>query len=280
MYAIVKKSELVPDLHEFVVEAPAVARKAQPGEFVLVMAEEIGERIPLTIADFSREKGTITLVMMVVGTSTAKIARMKEGDEFYAFVGPLGQPSEIEDFGAVILVAGGVGAAPIYPIARALREKGNRVVTIHGARSKDLLFWQDKLGATSDEYLVTTDDGSCGEKGLVTQPLKRILSEDSDKRIGCVYAIGPAIMMKFCSAATKDFGVRTVVSLNSIMVDGTGMCGGCRVDIDGRTQFTCVDGPEFNGHQVDWDQLLSRQRVYKKEEECSLNKYLKETSLA
>jgi ferredoxin--NADP+ reductase len=278
MYKIVQKSELVPELHEIIVEAPAVARKARPGEFVLVMAEESGERIPLTIADFDREAGTITLVMMVVGTSTTKIARMREGDEFYAFVGPLGQPSEIEDYGAVILVAGGVGAAPIYPIARALREKGNKVITIHGARSKELLFWQDRLEAVSDEYIVTTDDGSLGDKGLVTEPLKRILSEDSEKRIGCVYAIGPAIMMKFCSAVTKDFGVRTVVSLNSIMVDGTGMCGGCRVDIDGRTQFTCVDGPEFDGHQVDWDQLLSRQRIYKKEEECSLNRYLKKVS--
>jgi ferredoxin--NADP+ reductase len=274
MNRIVKKTELVPQLYEIVVEAPLVARKAQPGEFVLVMADEIGERIPLTIADFDREKGTITLIMMVVGASTLKISRMNVGDDLYAFVGPLGRASEIEDYKTVLMVAGGVGTAPIYPIARAFKEKGSRVISVQGARSKDLLFWDEKLAAVSDEHIITTDDGSCGRKALVTEPLREILEKDKNKEIGCVYAIGPAIMMKFCSKTTEPFGVKTVVSLNSIMVDGTGMCGGCRVSIDGSTLFTCVDGPEFDGHKVDWDQLLSRQKIYVAEEKCSLDRYM------
>ena len=274
MNRIVEKTELVPQLYEIIVEAPIIARKAQPGEFVLVMADEVGERIPLTIADFDREKGTITLIMMVVGASTLKISRMNVGDDLYAFVGPLGRASEIEDYKTVLMVAGGVGTAPIYPIARAFKERGSRVISIQGARSKDLLFWDEKLAAVSDEHIITTDDGSCGRKALVTEPLRELLENDKNKEIGCVYAIGPAIMMKFCSKTTEPFGVKTVVSLNSIMVDGTGMCGGCRVSIDGSTLFTCVDGPEFDGHKVDWDQLLSRQKIYVAEEKCSLDKYM------
>ena len=279
MNKILSTSEVAPKIHEIVVDAPLVAKKARPGEFVLVMADEIGERIPLTIADFDREKGTITLIMMVVGASTLKISRMNAGDDFYAFVGPLGHASEIEDYGTVLMVAGGVGTAPIYPIARALKEKGNRIVSIQGARSKELLFWEEKVAATSDEHVITTDDGSYGRKGLVTEPLQEFLEDDKNKDIGCVYAIGPAIMMKFCSKTTEPFGVKTVVSLNSIMVDGTGMCGGCRVSVDGTTLFTCVDGPEFDGHQVDWDRLLSRQKIYVEEERCSLEKYMEEAAL-
>jgi ferredoxin/flavodoxin---NADP+ reductase len=278
MNKIVEKTELVPQLYEIVVEAPLVAKKAQPGEFVLVMADEISERIPLTVADFDREKGTITLIMMVVGASTLKISRMKAGDDLYAFVGPLGKASEVEDYKTVLMVAGGVGTAPIYPIARAFKEKGSRVISIQGARSKDLLFWDEKLAAVSDEHIITTDDGTCGRKALVTEPLRELLEEDKNKEIGCIYAIGPAIMMKFCSKTTEPFGVKTVVSLNSVMVDGTGMCGGCRVSIDGSTLFTCVDGPEFDGHLVDWDQLLSRQKIYVAEEKCSLDKYMKEAA--
>ncbi len=277
MNKILKKTELVPDLHEIVVEAPLIAGKAKPGEFVLVMGSEIAERIPLTIADFDREAGTITLIMMAVGTSTYKLAAMKEGDDLYAFVGPLGHASDIENFGTAVMVAGGVGTAPIYPIARALHEKGNHVISIQGARTKDLLFWDEKLAAVSAEHIVTTDDGSAGRKGLVTGPLQELLENDTDKKIGVVYAIGPAIMMKFCARTTEPFGTKTIVSLNSVMVDGTGMCGGCRVDVGGKTQFTCVDGPEFDGHLVDWDQLLSRHSIYVHQEKCSLDRYMEES---
>ena len=269
---ILSKKQLVPKIIELVVEAPRIAEKALPGQFVVVMADESGERIPLTIADFDREKGTVTLVVMVVGASSLKISRLEAGESLFAIIGPLGKASEIENLDTVIMVAGGVGTAPIYPIARAFREAGVRVITIQGARSKELLFWTDRLAAVSDQHIITTDDGSEGRKGLVTQPLEELLKEDAQKRIGCVYAIGPAIMMKFCCQTTQPFGVKTIVSLNSIMVDGTGMCGGCRVEVGGQTRFTCVDGPEFDGHLVDWGLLLSRQRVYVKHEDCSLKK--------
>ena len=274
MARIIEKKTLAPKIYEFVVEVPHVARKAQPGHFVIVMGEETGERIPLTVADFDREKGTITLVLMAIGTSTMKLAGKEAGDSLYAFMGPLGHASELDKFGTVVMVAGGVGTAPIYPIAKALKSMGNRVISIQGARTKDLLFWQDRLGAVSDEHIITTDDGSFGRKGLVTGPLKEILEGGEGKNIGCVYAIGPAIMMKFCAETTRPFGVKTVVSLNTVMVDGTGMCGGCRVEVGGETLFTCVDGPEFDGHLVDWDQLLSRQKLYVEEEKCSLDRYL------
>jgi len=274
MNKILEKRELVMDIHEMVVDAPLVASKAQAGHFVLVMADEVGERIPLTVADYDRQKGTITLIFMVVGTSTTKLSRMKAGENLHAFVGPLGHPSEVEEYGTAVMVAGGIGTAPIYPIARSLREKGNRVISIQGARSKDLLFWTEKLASVSDEHIITTDDGTFGRKGLVTEPLKEILENDKDKKIGVCYAIGPAIMMKFCSLTTKPFDVKTIVSLNSIMIDGTGMCGGCRVDVGEKTRFTCVDGPEFDGHLVAWDQLIDRQSIYRKEEKCSLDRYL------
>ncbi|HID75141.1 MAG TPA: sulfide/dihydroorotate dehydrogenase-like FAD/NAD-binding protein [Planctomycetaceae bacterium] len=276
MARILAKSELAPKIHEIVVEAPRIARKALPGHFVVVMPDEHGERIPLTIADFDRHQGTITLVMMVVGASTLKLSRLEVGQSFYALIGPLGKPSEVEAAGTVVMVAGGVGAAPVYPIARAFYELGDRVITIQGARSRELLFWTDRLAAVSHRHIITTDDGSFGRKGLVTDPLREVLEEDRDKAIGCVYAIGPAVMMKFCARTTEPFGVKTVVSLNSIMVDGTGMCGGCRVDVGGQTLFTCVDGPEFDGHRVDWDLLISRQNIYHEQEACSLEKYLQQ----
>jgi ferredoxin/flavodoxin---NADP+ reductase len=272
MSRILSRRELAPKIFEMVIEAPRIARKAQPGQFVVVMADESGERIPLTIADFDRQRGTITMVLMVVGASSLKISRLSVGKTLYAMIGPLGKASEIEHLDTVVMVAGGVGAAPIYPIARAFHELGSRVITIQGARSKDLLFWTDQLAAVSDQHILTTDDGSAGRKALVTQPLEELLQEDAQKRIGCVYAIGPAIMMKFCARTTRPFGARTIVSLNSIMVDGTGMCGGCRVEVDGQTRFTCVDGPEFDGHAVDWDLLLSRQKIYTKHEDCSLQR--------
>ena len=275
MNRIIHKQELAPRIHEMVVEAPRVAAKAQPGHFVIVMADERGERVPLTVADYDRAKGTITLVVMAVGTSTMKLAQLRAGDNLYAFLGPLGVPSELHNFGTAVVVAGGVGTAPVYPIARSLHELGNRVISIQGARTKDLLFWTDRLASVSNQHIITTDDGSAGRKGLVTEALKELLEQDTNQRIGCVYAIGPAIMMKFCAKTTQPFGVHTVVSLNSVMVDGTGMCGGCRVNVGGKTLFTCVDGPEFDGHLVDWDLLLSRQRIYLHQEECSLDQYVR-----
>jgi ferredoxin/flavodoxin---NADP+ reductase len=276
MSKILCKRDLAPKICELVVESPRIASKARPGQFVVVMAEETGERVPLTIADFDGQQGTVTLVVMVVGASSLKLARMNAGDELYALIGPLGIASEIEPYDTVVMVAGGVGTAPIYPIAREFHERGSRVITIQGARSKELLFWTEQIASVSDVHILTTDDGTAGRKGIVTGPLQELLQQDTQRRIGCVYAIGPAVMMKFCSLATKPFGVKTVVSLNSIMVDGTGMCGGCRVEVGGQTRFTCVDGPEFDGHLVDWDLLLSRQKVYHDHEGCALERATRE----
>jgi ferredoxin--NADP+ reductase len=274
MTRILRKIELVPNIFEMVVEAPRLAKKGRPGQFVIVMGDEHGERVPLTIADQDREAGTITLVLMVVGTSSAKLSKLMVGDDLYALMGPLGQASEIENVGTVVMVAGGVGTAPIYPIAKAMRECGNRVISIQGARSADLLFWRDRMASVSDEHIVTTDDGSFGRRGVVTEPLRDLLEERPDGEIGCVYAIGPAIMMKFCAETTRPFGVKTIVSLNTVMVDGTGMCGGCRVRLGEDVKFTCVDGPEFDGHLVDWDLMMDRQKIYVAEEKCSLDEYL------
>jgi len=276
MSEILKKIELVPKIYEIVVDAPRIAGKSQAGQFVVVMADPQGERIPLTIADFDPAQGTITLVLMVVGTTSMKLSRLEVGQSLHALIGPLGEPSNIEDRGTVVMVAGGVGTAPVYPIARAFHQSGCRVITIQGARSKGLLFWVDRLASVSHRHIITTDDGTAGQKGLVTEPLEELLREDGGKNIGRVYAIGPAIMMKFCCLTTRPFGVETIVSLNSIMVDGTGMCGGCRVAVGGKTRFTCVDGPEFDGHLVDWDLLLSRQQIYSKEEACSFERLLGE----
>ena len=273
MVPILKNEEIAPNIFEMVVEHSRLAKKVKPGHFVIVMSEEDGERIPLTAADFDAEAGTLTLVIMAVGTSTKKLVRLKKGDTLFALMGPLGHPSEIDRYGTVIMTAGGVGTAPIYPIAKALKEYGNRVITIQGARSKDLLFWQDKMAAVSDEYIITTDDGSAGRKALVTDPLREIL-EARKAEIGCVYMIGPAVMMKFCSQTIAPFGVKGIVSLNSIMIDGTGMCGGCRVQIGDETKFTCVDGPEFDAQSVHWDVLLARQKMYCGEEQCSHRQYL------
>ena len=273
MFPILKNEEIAPNIFEMVVEHRRLTEKVKPGHFVIVMAEEDSERIPLTAADFDAEAGTLTLVVMAVGTSTKKLVSKKAGDTLFALMGPLGHPSEIENYGTVIMTAGGVGAAPIYPIARVLHNHGNRVITIQGARSKDLLFWQDRMAAVSDEYIITTDDGSAGRKALVTEPLREIL-EARGNEVGCVYMIGPAVMMKFCAATIAPFKVKGVASLNSTMVDGTGMCGGCRVQIGDETKFTCVDGPEFDASKVHWDLLLARQKMYCNEEQCSYQQYL------
>lgn len=244
--------------------APLVTRHCQPGQFLIVMTHESGERVPLTIADFDREQGTVEIVFQEVGKSTLRLGAMEEGDCLYAVVGPLGHPSEIISCKKVVAVGGGIGMAPIYPIVRAHHENGAHTISIIGARTKDLFFYEDKLRAVSDELIVCTDDGSYGRKGLVTEPLKELL--ESQKDVDLCLAIGPAIMMRSVAETTRPFGVKTVVSLNSVMIDGTGMCGGCRVSVGGKTYFPCVDGPEFDGHQVDFDLLMSRQRMYSDQE--------------
>jgi len=271
VYEILLRQDLVPNIHLFKVAAPDVAKKAQPGQFIVLKIDERGERIPLTIADWDEEEGSVTIIFMEVGTTTHRLALLKAGDFIANFIGPLGLPTHIEKFGTVVCVAGGFAVAPIMPTARALKQRGNRVISILGARNKDLLFWEDELRSVSDQLIVTTDDGSYARKGLVTEPLKELL--EGDEKIDRVIAIGPSIMMKFCAKTTEPFGVKTVVSLNPIMVDGTGMCGCCRVSVGGETKFACVDGPDFDGHQVDWDLLFARQRIYLDEEKRSLERW-------
>jgi ferredoxin--NADP+ reductase len=268
MYKIIHKEVLSETVKLVIVEAPLVAHKAKAGQFVLVRIDEYGERIPLTIADFDAAAGTITLIFQEVGKSTMQMGMLEVGGGFENVVGPMGHATEIEKFGTVVMVAGGVGIAPIFPIARALKEAGNRVISIIGARNKDLIFWQDRMRAVSDELIVCSDDGSAGRKALVTEPLKEVLEAHRD--VARVWAIGPAIMMKFAASTTKPYGVPTIVSLNTVMIDGTGMCGGCRVVMDGGAQFVCVDGPEFDAHKVDWDTLLQRLSFYRSEEKLAV----------
>ena len=266
VYKILHKETLSDVTKLMIVAAPAVARKTRAGQFVILRIDERGERIPLTVADYDREAGTITIIFQEVGKTTRQLGTLEPGDELATFVGPLGHPTEIQNYGTVVCVGGGVGIAPLYPIARALKEAGNTVLSIIGARNRTLLFWEDKMRAVSDQLIVCTDDGSKGRKALVPEPLKELL-EQRRGEIARVWVIGPAIMMKFASLTTKPFQVPTIVSLNTIMVDGTGMCGGCRVLLEEGAQFVCVDGPEFDGHQVDWDNLLARQQFYRAEEQ-------------
>jgi NAD(P)H-flavin reductase len=267
MFPVIYRETLAAKIHLFEIEAAAVAAKARAGQFVVVRIDEKGERIPLTLADWDAKKGSVTVVFMEVGATTFRLALLKAGDSIADLVGPLGTPTHIEKFGTVICVAGGVGAAPVLPIARALKQKGNKIISILGARSENLLFWEDRLRDVSHHLIVTTDDGTYGRKGVVTEPLKELL--EGGEKIDRVIAIGPSIMMKFCAQTTRPFGVKTIVSLNPIMVDGTGMCGCCRVSVGGATKFACVDGPDFDGHQVDWDLLFARQRTYLSEEKRS-----------
>jgi NAD(P)H-flavin reductase len=278
MFKILAKEKLCPVIDFFKIEAPAVAKKAKAGQFVVIRVDEVGERIPLTLADWDAKEGTVTLVAMRVGTTTCKLSALNTHDQILDLSGPLGIPSEIENFGTVVCVGGGVGVAPVYPIARALKQAGNEVITIMGARNRELLFWEDRLKSVSHELIVTTDDGSYARKGLVTEPLKEVL--ERGKQIRRVVAIGPAVMMKFCSLTTQPFAVPTVVSLNAVMVDGTGMCGCCRVSIDGVTKFVCVDGPEFDAHRVDWDLLFKRQRIFCDEEKRSFDLWKSRHGLA
>jgi ferredoxin--NADP+ reductase len=272
MYRITEKQVLSDVTKLMRVEAPHIVRNAKPGQFVIVITHEQGERIPLTIADFDRQSGTITLIFQEVGKSTMEMGTMEVGESLYSIAGPLGHPTEIETYGTVACVAGGVGIAPMYPITRALKEAGNHVISIIGARNQSLLFWEDRMRAVSDELIVCTDDGSYGRKSLVTEPLKELLS-DRPGEVAHVWAIGPTVMMKFVSQTTEPFGVPTIVSLNTIMIDGTGMCGGCRVLTQDGARFVCVDGPEFDGHRVDWSNLLSRMQYYRAEEQEAVEEW-------
>lgn len=262
MFKILRKEELSPNVYAMDIEAPRVAKKAEPGQFIILRVNEEGERIPLTIADFDRESGKILIVFQAIGASTMELAAMKAGDCLLDFVGPLGRPSEIQKLdGTMVVVGGGIGVAPTYPIARAMKEAGNKVIAIMGAKTKDILIMEDEMKAVTDEVLVTTDDGSYGIKGFVTNAVQALV--DRGEKIAQITAIGSVIMMKSVADATRDLGIHTVVSLNPIMVDGTGMCGGCRVTVGDETKFACVDGPEFDGHLVDFKGLMSRQRMYR-----------------
>lgn len=267
MYKIVDKKQLAPSIILMDIAAPKVAAKAKAGQFIILRVDEDGERIPLTIADYNVENGIVTIIFQEVGYSTRKLAQLNKDDYLIDFVGPLGQPSEIENYGTVVCVGGGVGVAPVYPIAKALKEAGNEVISIIGARSKDLLILENEMKNVSTELLVATDDGSYGHKGFVTDLLKEVL--ETRKDVSRVWGIGPVVMMRAVSNTTKPYGVPTIVSMNPIMVDGTGMCGACRVSVGEETKFACVDGPEFDGHLVDWELALRRMAMFKEEEEIA-----------
>ena len=273
-HRIVSKEKLSEDVFTAEVEAALIARARKPGQFVIVaVSDDYGERIPLTIADANPDAGTIRLIWQRVGKTTAELADLKAGDSIAAVVGPLGKPTHIENFGTVVCVGGGIGNAPLFPIAHALKAAGNRLITIIGARTKGLLILEDEFSQISDELIVTTDDGSHGRKALVTEPLAELCRRDPkpDK----AFVIGPTVMMKYCCETTRPFGISTEVSLNTIMVDGTGMCGGCRIEYDGKPKFVCVDGPEFDGHKVNFDLMIKRLNAYKNQEQQALDEYKK-----
>ena len=272
MFKIIEKREMAErTVCEFTIEAPDIAKKANPGQFVVIRANETGERIPLTMAGTDPDAGTITIIFQVVGKTTALLRSLGEGDEIVDIIGPLGVPTHVEKLGTVICVGGGTGVAVMYPITKAYKDAGNHVIAIIGARTKDLLILEDEMKAASHDLRVTTDDGSYGHHGFVTDVLKQILDERDD--VALVVGIGPVPMMKFLCKMTKEYDVKTVVSLNPIMVDATGMCGACRVSVGGRTRFCCVEGPEFDGHQVDFDELVKRQRAYLTEEKTSMDRF-------
>jgi ferredoxin/flavodoxin---NADP+ reductase len=260
MNKIIRKTEFSELVVRFDIEAPRIAKARKAGHFVIVRATEQGERIPLTIAEADVEKGTITLVVQRVGKSSRKLCSLNEGDYIQDVVGPLGKATHIEHFGTVICAGGGVGVAPLLPIVQAMKKAGNRVITVLAARNKDLIILEDEMRASSDEVIIMTDDGSSGNKGLVTKGIEDVINRE---KVDLCVTIGPAIMMKFVSLLTKQYNVPTVASLNTIMVDGTGMCGACRVTVDGKTRFVCVDGPEFDAHLVDFDEMIRRLGAYK-----------------
>jgi ferredoxin--NADP+ reductase len=271
MFKVLSSEQIVPNIQLLKIAAPEVAKKALPGQFIVAVADESGERIPLSLADWDSEEGTITLLVMQVGTSSRKLAALKAGDSILHLAGPLGIPSHIEKFGTVVCVGGCYGIGAILPIARSLKSLKNKVITIIEARSTNLLYWQDKLKQASDELILTAGDKSAVYKGWAYDPLKEML--EKKKKISRVYAIGCTFMMKLVSDSTRPFGIKTLVALNPIMVDATGMCGVCRVSVGGETKFACVDGPEFDGHEVDWDILSARKTTYLEEEIRSLQHF-------
>jgi homotetrameric NADPH-dependent glutamate synthase len=274
VYRILRREQFGPVTFLWEVEAPEVARASEPGHFLMVRVDETGERIPLTVADFDRERGTVTVVIQAVGKTTHQMMALPEGSELLDFIGPLGVASEVEKIGKVILVGGGLGVAPVFPQLRAHREIGNHTISILGFRNRDLIFWHDRFSRFSEEVVVTTDDGSSGRKGFVTDALKDLLETHPDTRL--VVAIGPLVMMRACAEMTRPLGIRTLVSLNSIMVDGTGMCGSCRVTVGGGMKFACVDGPDFDGHGVDFEELMLRQKRFEREEHEAMERYRRE----
>jgi ferredoxin--NADP+ reductase len=272
MNKIVEKELLSENVVKLVVAAPLISRKQRPGQFVIVRTDERGERIPLTIADADPEKGTITLIIQKVGTSSHKITRLNPGESLSDVSGPLGRPTHVETLGTVLACGGGVGIAPLYPIARAFKQAGNRLIAVLGARNRELLILEKEMAAFADETIIMTDDGSHGNKGVITVGIEEVLKREA---VHLAVAIGPAVMMKFAALLTKRYNVPTIASLNTIMVDGTGMCGACRVSVGGKTRFVCVDGPEFDAHQIDFDEMIKRLNTYRAEEKVSFDGYMK-----
>ena len=276
MYRIVRKEALKPTVILYEIEAPMVAKKAEPGQFIILRVDENGERIPITIHDYDREKGTVTIIVQTVGATTEKLSHKQQGEFIQDFVGPLGRPTETEGKKKVCVVGGGVGCAIVYPVLKKFHDCGAEVHAVVGFKNKDVVILEDKFKSASDVMKLVTDDGSYGEKGLVTDALKQLIEEGN--QYDEIFAIGPAIMMKFVSKTTEPYGIPTTVSMSPIMVDGTGMCGGCRLTVGGETKFACVDGPDFDGHKVDWDESLKRGKMYfdwerhKHEEVCNLFK--------
>lgn len=262
---VVRKEKLSSVLTLLEINAPLIAASAKAGQFIVVWTGETSERIPLTISDWDPTKGTITIIFQEVGRGTIELGRFEEGDDIPSLAGPLGKPTEMENFGTAVVIGGGVGTAIARPVAAALKKAGNELITIVGAREKSLIILEEEMRAIADELIITTDDGSCGRKGLVTEALKDLLDS---RKIDIVFAIGPLPMMRFVAKTTEPYNVKTIVSLDPIMIDGTGMCGGCRVTVGGKTMFTCVDGPDFDAHQVDWDELKARKSFYFEEEQA------------
>ncbi len=270
MYRIVAKKELAPAVKSLTINAPLISKKARPGQFIIIRVDESGERIPLTIADLDVQQGTVTTIFLEVGKTTKQLGSLKEGGSLADLAGPLGKPTEIKKYGKVVCVGGGVGVAPLYLEAKALKDAGNKVISIIGARTKELLIFEKEMQQVSDELHIATDDGSKGHHGFVTDVLQKLITEQN---IDMVLAIGPTVMMKAVAKVTKPHNIKTLVSLNPIMVDGTGMCGACRVTVGGETKFTCVDGPEFDAHLVDFEELMNRQRTYLEEEKVALERW-------
>ena len=273
-YKILSKKELCANQYELTIHAPYITKNAQAGQFIILRVSEDGERVPLTIADYNRETGELTIVFMAVGFTTKQLATLEVGDELVDIVGPLGQPTHIQNYGTVVCLAGGYGAAPCYLIAKAFKEAGNKVYMIMGARTKELIFWQDKMKDACTELFITTDDGSLGTKGFVTGVLENLMSKE---KIDYAIAVGPMPMMRAVADLTRDKGIKTEASMNPIMVDGTGMCGACRVTVGGQVKFACVDGPDFDAHQIDFDEVINRTKIYKdyekkRSESCNLYK--------